>query len=87
MIRGVVSLNQLNNIDEKARNIKRIEQVMTPINDLKRIDPETEVIQALELMSQLNTSQLPVVRNDELLGFIGKDALLSYIRKRFEFGM
>ncbi|HZS47680.1 MAG TPA: site-2 protease family protein [Blastocatellia bacterium] len=87
MIRGVVSLNQLNALEEKTKIAKNLEDVMTPINNLKRIDPETEVIQALELMSQLNASQLPVVKNNELLGFIGRDDLLNYIRQRFEFGL
>jgi hypothetical protein len=87
MIRGVVSLGGLNSLDDKVKESRKLEDAMTAINDLRRIDPETEVIQALELMSQLNTSQLPVVRNNELLGFIGKDTLVNYIRKRFEFGV
>ena len=87
MIRGLVSLNALTSLDENVKNTQKLEDVMTAINDLRRLDPETEVIQALELMSQLNTSQLPVVRNNELLGFIGRDTLLNCIRKRFEFGI
>jgi len=87
MIRGLVSLNALTSLDEKVQSTQKLEDAMTAINDLRRLDPETEVIQALELMSQLNTSQLPVVRNNELLGFIGRDTLLNCIRKRFEFGV
>ena len=59
---------------------------MTPLNKVEIIDPETEVMQALELMDCTETAQLPVVRNQQLEGFVSRDSLIDFIRARFQYG-
>jgi CBS domain-containing protein len=58
---------------------------MVPLAQLHCVSPEAEVREILALMDEGDIGQVPVVRNGQLLGLIGRDHLLRVIRTHLEF--
>jgi len=83
---GLVSPEQAKIIEPQLGDFTTVNQVMTPLNNVELIDPETEIMMALELMDCTETGQLPVVQNQQLQGFISRESLINFIRTRFQYG-
>jgi Zn-dependent protease/CBS domain-containing protein len=84
VVAGMVSVEQAGAVNEDHYTSTSIGQVMTPLSQLEIIDPETNVAQALELMDCMETAQLPVVRDQQLQGFISRELLVEFIREHFD---
>lgn len=77
----------LHNVQEVPRNdwaATPVGQVMTRLDDMKRVQPGDDAIRVLEIMDEQDVNQLPVVDGDRLIGMIGRDAMLRFIRTRSE---
>jgi Zn-dependent protease/predicted transcriptional regulator len=84
---GMVTPVQAVSVEGRMTPITTIGDVMTPLNKVEIIEPETEVMQALELMDCTETAHLPVVKNQQLEGVLSRDSLVDFIRSRFEYGV
>jgi Zn-dependent protease/predicted transcriptional regulator len=59
-------------------------QVMLPIEQVKRVGPDTELWAALEEMERDEVNQLPVMVDSQCLGMLGRDDLINFLRTRQE---
>jgi CBS domain-containing protein len=57
-------------------------QVMLPIEQVKRVGPDTELWAALEEMERDELNQLPVMVDSQCLGMLGRDDLINFLRTR-----
>jgi hypothetical protein len=55
---------------------------MTPIDRLEKLSYQTEIMRAMEAVFASDTSELPVVDNNEIQGFVGRDALMRFVASR-----
>jgi CBS domain-containing protein len=51
------------------------------------VGPEESMLAALQKMDDANVAQVPVVHGGELLGMIGREHVLRYLRARAELGV
>ena len=56
------------------------------INRLKRINPEAELWTALEEMARDGVNQLPVMRDGTVLGMLGREDVINFLRTLQEVG-
>jgi Zn-dependent protease/CBS domain-containing protein len=86
-LRGMLTLRDISGVQRANWEQTTTEEVMQPWEKLIRVYPEMELVEALQKMDDNNVAQLPVVRDDRLLGMLSRDQVLHYIRLRGEIGV
>jgi Zn-dependent protease/predicted transcriptional regulator len=86
VLQGMITPAQAEAMGTDINDLTTVNQIMTPLNNVEILEPDTEIMQALELMDCTEIAQLPVVRNQQLQGFVSRDLLIDFIRARFEYG-
>jgi Zn-dependent protease len=82
---GLITVHQVKNIPRADWPHTSVRQAMVPVARLQRVAPDAEVSEVLALMDDGDIGQVPVVRDGQLLGLIGRDHLLRVIRAHLEF--
>jgi predicted transcriptional regulator len=60
---------------------------MTPAEKVTAIESKADLLTALERMDDAGVAQMPVLADGELVGMIGREQILHYVRVRGELGM
>ncbi len=81
---GVMGLRDVAAVPKAERTTTTVAQVMVPWEQMSRVEPDTELMDALHLMDDRQVAQLPVVQGSELVGMITREHVLHYIRLRSE---
>jgi Zn-dependent protease len=82
VIYGVVAVSHVGRIPAAQWPTSRVEDVMKPIADLEKLSFQTEIFRALEAMTRSDIGELPVVENNAVQGFVGREALLRFVSSR-----
>ncbi len=61
-------------------------QVMLPLEELKRINPATELWTALQLMDRDGVNQLPVMTDSRVVGMLSREDVITFLRTVQELG-
>ena len=59
---------------------------MLPLEQLKRIDPDTELWAALQEMDRDGVNQLPVIRDHHVIGMLSREDVITFLRTLQELG-
>jgi CBS domain-containing protein len=62
-----------------ALQSSRVADIMTPAAALVTLSPEQDALQGLQTIERRDLSQLPVVRNRELLGLLRREDILKWL--------
>jgi len=76
---GMVSLRDLQKADRTAWGALTVSAIMTPAVRLAVASPEEGALEALQMISRLDVSQLPVVRDGQVLGLLGREDILKWL--------
>jgi CBS domain-containing protein len=60
---------------------------MIPINDVKRVRPDTELWEAMAEMDRDGVNQLPVMADGHCMGMLSRGDLVDFMRTRRELGI
>ena len=58
-----------------------VDQVMIPTDQVKQINPDTEIWEAIEEMDRDGVNQLPVMLDGQIQGILTREDVISYIRR------
>jgi Zn-dependent protease len=86
-LKGVVTIHSLQGVPREEWATTRVNQVMIPLERVKTVAPDVELLAALQLMTQEDLNQLPVVENGSLVGMLARDRILAFIRTHAELGL
>jgi len=84
---GLVTVHQIKEVPHHAWSSTTVKEVMIPLDKTKAVKPSAPLFSVFETMTREDISQLPVVQNGELVGIIGKDNILNFIRTLSELGI
>jgi Zn-dependent protease/CBS domain-containing protein len=84
---GLLTLHEIKAIPKDRWAVVTVSEVMTPADKVTAVDPKTDLLGALEKMDDANVAQMPVIESGELLGMIGREQVLHYVRVRAELGL
>ncbi len=84
---GLLTLHEIKAIPKDRWAVVTVGEVMMPADKVTAVDPKTDLLAALEKMDDANVAQMPVVEAGELLGMIGREQVLHYVRVRSELGL
>lgn len=84
---GLLTLHEIKAIPKERWAVVTVGEVMTPADKVTAVDPKTDLLGALEKMDDANVAQMPVIESGKLLGMIGREQVLHYVRVRAELGL
>lgn len=84
---GLVTLHNIKVVPREMWNIKSVREIMTPIEQVKAVTPDTELYSVLKLILEENINQVLVLKDGNILGMITRENLLSFINIRGELGI
>lgn len=85
--RGMLTLRDVTAVPQQKWRLTTVEQVMVPLKRLTHVQPDQELLAALQLMDNSNVAQVPVIEKDQVVGVLTREQVLHYIRTRAELGI
>ncbi len=77
---GIVTLEDVRKVAHQAWATTTVEQIMTTSDKMVEVTPDEDAAEALRELSQYDTSQLPVVRNGELVGMLRRQDIARWLQ-------
>lgn len=77
---GLVTLHQVKRVPRAEWGTATVAQVMLPLEELRRVAPDTPLVAALQLMDRDGVNQLPVVAGGRVVGMLSRDDVISFLR-------
>jgi len=77
---GLVTLHQVKRVPRAEWGSATVGQVMLPLDELRRVAPDTLLVAALQLMDRDGVNQLPVVAGGRVVGMLSRDDVISFLR-------
>ena len=77
---GLLTLHEFKKIPRTAWPTTSAAQAMIPLEQMKQILPNAELVDALGEMDRDGVNQLPVMVGDQIQGVLGRDDVISLIR-------
>jgi Zn-dependent protease len=77
---GLMTLHRIKEVPRSDWGATTAAQVMLPLNELKRIRPDTGLWGALELMDRDGVNQLPVMTDGQVLGMLSREDVVTFLR-------
>jgi Zn-dependent protease len=82
---GLLTLHEIKKVQRSDWPTTTAGQTMIPVEQLKRIRPDTELVTAMKEMDQDGVNQLPVMVDDQIQGVLGRDNVIGLLRILGEF--
>lgn len=82
--RGLVTLRGLAQVPRERWDWASVTEVMVPWSDLTTVTPDTDLLDAMKLMDDKQIAQVPVVRDNVVLGLLTREEVIHFMRMRME---
>ncbi|MFP3949150.1 MAG: site-2 protease family protein [Gemmatimonadota bacterium] len=76
---GLVTLSQVKGVDRDDWSVKKVADVMTPLEDTLIVSPETSMTEVLQRMNENETRRVLVAREWQLLGIISASDVANWL--------
>jgi len=76
---GMICLSDLPKSPRSEWHATTVRDIMTPASKLVTLSPDQDATEALDLFGRRNVNQLPVVKDDKLLGLIRREDILTWL--------
>jgi Zn-dependent protease/CBS domain-containing protein len=77
---GLVTLHLLKQVPRSEWATKTVAEAMIPLQESKRLAPESELWAALQMMDRDGVNQLPVMSNNHIVGMLTREDVVTYLR-------
>lgn len=86
-LEGMVTLREVKKVPQERWDTMTVAQAMLPAEKLHVARYDEDALTILERMDEEDINQMPVTKDGEVVGMIGRDNLLRFIRTRSELRM
>jgi Zn-dependent protease len=83
---GLMTLHRIKEVPRSKWATTRAGQVMLPLEQLKSVDSDTEMWAALQKMDRNGVNQLPVTKDDHVIGMLSREDVITFLRTLQELG-
>ncbi len=77
---GLITLQRIKEVPRPEWETTRAGEVMLPLEQSMSIDPDTGLWTALEKLDRDGVNQLPVIRDRHVIGMLGREDVISFLR-------
>jgi CBS domain-containing protein len=78
--KGMLTLADITRVPRQEWPYVTAARIMTPLDQLLKIEPDTDLLDAIQKMDQANVSQAPVVQGRHVEGLLTRHQVLEYLR-------
>jgi Zn-dependent protease/predicted transcriptional regulator len=86
-IMGMVTLHNVNAVPREQWSTETVKEAMTPFDKLKWVRPDEELSSVLQILTENNINQVPVVQDGEVVGMVSRENLLNFVNIRSRLGV
>jgi len=83
---GLMTLHRIKEVPRTEWATTSAAQVMLPLDQLKYIEPDTELWAALQKMDRDGVNQLPVTRDHNVIGMLSREDVITFLRMLQDLG-
>jgi Zn-dependent protease len=83
---GLITLQRIKEVPRAEWATTRIGQVMLPLDRSEGVDRNTELWTALQKLDRDGVNQLPVTRDQQVIGMLSREDVISFLRTMRELG-
>jgi CBS domain-containing protein len=83
---GMITLHRIKEVPRHDWATTTAAQIMLPLEQLKRTAPDTQLWTALQQMDRDGVNQLPVTRDNHVLGMLSREGVITFLRTLQELG-
>jgi Zn-dependent protease/CBS domain-containing protein len=83
---GLMTLHRIKEVSRSEWATTSAAQVMLPLDQLRRTDPDVELWAALQQMDRDGVNQLPVMRDGQVIGMLSREDIITFLRTMQELG-
>jgi Zn-dependent protease/CBS domain-containing protein len=84
---GLVTVHNTKGVPRERWSTETVGQIMIPIDKVEWVRPDESLSTALQLLTEADVNQLPVIDDGAVVGMIARDNILSFIGIRAELGV
>ncbi len=77
---GLVCLDDVQKVPRQAWDTTLVSQIMTPASQLDQVSPREDVSEAISKLAKRDTSQLPVLEGDHLVGMLRQRDVMRWLQ-------
>ena len=77
---GLMTLHRIKEVPRPEWAMTSAAQVMLPLEQLKRVEPDTELWAALQKMDRNGVNQLPITQGNRVIGMISREDVITFLR-------
>lgn len=81
---GLVTLSSVRSVPKDARHTTFVREAMIPLSQMKSVSPNEDLGNILQILSENDINQVPVVWENKIVGIVGRDNLINFINTRNE---
>ena len=83
---GLITLHRIKDVPRPEWATTSAAQVMLPLEQLRCTDPDTELWSALQEMDRNGVNQMPVIRDQHVIGMLSREDVITFLLTLQEFG-
>lgn len=83
---GLITLHRIKEVPRPEWATTSAAQAMLPLEKLKRTGPDIELWSALQEMDRNGVNQMPVIRDQHVIGMLSREDAITFLRTLQEFG-
>ena len=83
---GLITLHRIKDVPRPEWATTSAAEVMLPFEQLKCVNPDTELWSALQEMDRNGVNQMPVIRDQQVVGMLSREDAITFLRTLQEFG-
>ena len=78
---GLVTLQEVKGVLRDMRSRVVVAQIMKPMDRLKQVTPDADLATVLNILTQENVNQLPVMVDGQMVGMVTRENLLNFVSR------
>jgi predicted transcriptional regulator len=86
-ILGLMTLHNIKAVPREQWSKETVKEAMTPFDKLKWVRPDEELSSILQILTEEDINQLPVVQDSKIVGMVSRENLLNFVNIRSGLGV
>jgi Zn-dependent protease/CBS domain-containing protein len=86
-IMGLMTLHNVRAVPQDRWKTETVKEAMTPFDNIKWVGPDEELATVMRLIAENDINQIPIVKDNQIVGMITRENLLNFINIRSGLGV
>jgi Zn-dependent protease/CBS domain-containing protein len=84
---GLVTAQHVRAVQRNVWASKTVREIMTPIDKMRQVHPEDDLSSVMHLLTEQDANQVPVLQDNNIVGMVWRENLVTFIHLRSGLGI